>query len=166
VAETGFVVRPATEVDRVPLATLFAAVAEERDGIAAEPPVDIEHRAAAFELDATMVAAAADEIIGGIWVEGPYFGFGEIGMLVAREWRGRGVGAALVTASIDWSREQGLHKLSLSVFPHNEAALTLYRKFGFEVEGRRRKQIRRENGELWDLIDMGLLLTTDIANPS
>ena len=79
-------------------------------------------------------------------------------MLVAREWRGRGVGSALVAAAIDRSRERGLHKLCLSVFPHNEAAIALYRKFGFEEEGYRRKQLRRANGELWDLIDMGLLL--------
>jgi RimJ/RimL family protein N-acetyltransferase len=82
-------------------------------------------------------------------------------MVVARDWRGRGVGSALVAASIDWAREHELHKLSLSVFPHNEAAIALYRKFEFEIEGQRRKQIRRANGELWDLIDMGLLLTTE-----
>ena len=127
----------------------------------AEPPIDTALRAAAFNLDATIVATAANEIIGGIWVDGPYdFGFGEIGMLVARDWRGQGVGSALLAASIEWSRENGLHKLSLTVFPHNKAALALYRKFGFEVEGRRRKQVRRESGELCDLIDMGLLLTT------
>lgn len=156
-----FAVRPARELDRVPLASLFAAVAEERDGIAAEPPIDVERRAAAWRLDATIVAVAADEVIGGIWVDATYFGYGEIGMLVARDWRGRGVGSALVAASIDWAREHGLHKLSLSVFPHNEAAIALYRKFKFDVEGRRAKQIRRANGELWDLIDMGLLLEAE-----
>ena len=33
-----------------------------------------------------------------------------------------------------------------------------YRKFGFVDEGRRIKHIRRASGELWDMIDMGLLL--------
>jgi RimJ/RimL family protein N-acetyltransferase len=47
---------------------------------------------------------------------------------------------------------------ALSVFPHNEAAIALYRKFGFREEGRRVEHIRRASGELWDLIDMGLLL--------
>jgi RimJ/RimL family protein N-acetyltransferase len=79
-------------------------------------------------------------------------------MLVAREWRGRGVGSALVAAAIDWGHEHELHKLTLSVFPHNEAAIALYRKFGFEEEGYRRKQMRRSSGELWDLIEMGLFL--------
>jgi RimJ/RimL family protein N-acetyltransferase len=44
------------------------------------------------------------------------------------------------------------------VFPHNEAAIRLYRKFGFVEEGRREKQIRRANGEIWDMLEMGLRL--------
>jgi RimJ/RimL family protein N-acetyltransferase len=151
-------VRPAEEADRRPLALLFAAVAEERDGIAAEPPVDLEKRAASWHIDGTLVAVAAGEIVGLLHVEANSFGFGEIGMLVAADWRGRGVGTALVNEAIEWARSHGLHKLTLSVFPHNDAAIALYRKFGFEEEGRRSKQIRRANGELWDLVEMGLLL--------
>jgi RimJ/RimL family protein N-acetyltransferase len=151
-------IRPAEERDRPPLANLFAAVAEERDGIAAEPPIDVERRAATFRLDGTFVALASEEVVGMLHVERSRFGFGEIGMLVGREWRGRGVGSALLTAAIAWSREHGLHKLILSVFPHNAGAIALYRKFGFVEEGRRAKQIRRANGELWDLIEMGLQL--------
>jgi RimJ/RimL family protein N-acetyltransferase len=78
--------------------------------------------------------------------------------MVAADWRGRGVGSALVAAAIEWARAQGMHKLSLSVFPHNAAAIALYSKFGFVEEGRRIKHLRRANGQLWDLIDMGLLL--------
>jgi RimJ/RimL family protein N-acetyltransferase len=85
-------------------------------------------------------------------------GFGELGMLVAAGWRGRGVGTALVAASIEWARARRLHKLTLGVFPHNQAAIALYRKFGFVEEGRRVRHIRRASGELWDLIEMGLLL--------
>lgn len=152
------VVRPAEERDRGALAELFAAVASERDGIAAEPPIDVEAWAANWELDGTMVAVADDEIVGELRVEPSWFGYGEIGMMVAAGWRGRGVGTALVSAAIDWARAQGMHKLSLSVFPHNAAAIALYRKFGFVEEGRRIRHMRRASGELWDLIDMGLLL--------
>jgi subtilisin family serine protease len=63
-----------------------------------------------------------------------------------------------VAAGIDWARERGLHKLSLTVFPHNAAAIALYRTFGFVEEGRLVKQYRRQSGELWDGIAMGLLL--------
>ena len=54
--------------------------------------------------------------------------------------------------------DRGLHKLSLGVFTHNAAGIALYRKFGFVEEGRRVKQYRRASGELWDAVDMGLLL--------
>jgi putative acetyltransferase len=79
-------------------------------------------------------------------------------MAVTREWRGRAVGSALMVAGIEWARQRGLHKLSLSVWPHNAAAIALYRKYGFVEEGRRVKQYRRANGELWDTVEMGLLL--------
>lgn len=151
-------IRSAQGSDRRALALLFAAVAEERDGIATEPPVDVDQRAASWELDGTLVAVMADEIVGSLRVEPSWYGVGEIGMMVATEWRGRGVGAALMVAAIDWARGHGLHKLALSVFPHNEAAIALYKKFGFVEEGRRVRHMRRASGELWDLIDMGLLM--------
>jgi RimJ/RimL family protein N-acetyltransferase len=153
-----FEIRPASDDDRRPLAVLFAAVAEERDGIATEPPIDIDEWAARWRLEGTFVAVAAPEIVGSLHVDASRFGFGELGMAVTREWRGRGVGSALLAAAIDWARERGLHKLSLSVFPHNTAAIGLYRKYGFVEEGRRVKHFRRASGELWDALEMGLLL--------
>jgi RimJ/RimL family protein N-acetyltransferase len=151
-------IRQSTDDDRLALAQIFATVAEERDGIATEPPVDVEARAARWTLDGDFLAEVDGEPIGSIHVECSRHGFGEIGMAVLKEWRGRGVGSALLAAAIEWARAEGLHKLSLSVFPHNEAAIALYRKFGFVEEGRLVKQYRRQSGELWDAIEMGLLL--------
>jgi ribosomal protein S18 acetylase RimI-like enzyme len=79
-------------------------------------------------------------------------------MLVAQPWRGRGVGSALLAAAIEKARDEKLHKLSLEVFPHNVAAIALYRRFGFVEEGRRVKHYRRASGEFWDSIVMGRLL--------
>jgi ribosomal protein S18 acetylase RimI-like enzyme len=158
VPDAPFEIRPARDDDRLPLAVIFAAVAEERDGIATEPPVDIEARAASWTLDGTLVAVSGAEIVGSVHVERSPHGFGEIGMAVTREWRGRGVGSALLAGAIEWARERGLHKLSLGVFAHNAGAIALYRKFGFVEEGRRVKHYRRASGELWDALDMGLLL--------
>ena len=153
-----FEIRPAGDDDRIPLALVFAEAAEERDGIATEPPVDVEARAATWKLEGLLVAVAGTEVVGSVHVDASRHGFGEIGIMVARGWRSRGVGSALLEAAVDWAREHGLHKLSLSVFPHNTGAIELYRKHGFVEEGRRVKQFRRANGELWDSIEMGLLL--------
>jgi RimJ/RimL family protein N-acetyltransferase len=157
---TAFEVRRARAEDARGLAELFAAVAEERDGIATEPPVDVDARTTQFaaSIDGTIVAVAAGEFVGSLHVDGSRFGVGELGMAVAQPWRGRGVGSALLTAAIEKARGEGLHKLSLEVFPQNEAAIALYRKFGFLEEGRRVKHYRRANGELWDSIVMGLHL--------
>ena len=154
-----FQVRPALDDDRLPMAVMFAAVAEERDGIATEPPVDVEARAAAWTLDGSFVAVAGTDIVGSIHLFPSRHGFADIGMAVAREWRGRGVGSALMAAGIDWARgRDGLHKLSLEVFAHNDAGIALCKKFGFVEEGRRVKHYRRQSGELWDTVEMGLLL--------
>ena len=153
-----FEIRAAVDSDRLPLAILFAAIAEERDGIATEPPVDVEAWAASWRLAGTFVGAAGTELVGSIHVDAGRHGFGELGMAVAREWRGRGVGSALLATAIEWAGECGLHKLSLAVFVHNDAAIALYRKFGFVEEGRRLKHYRRANGELWDALELGLLL--------
>ena len=142
------------------MAELFAAVAGERDGIATEPPVDVGERAAQFAgtIGGSVVAVAGREVIGMLHVEASRHGFGEIGMLVERAWRGRGVGSALLLAAISLAREQGLHKLCLEVFAHNTAGIALYRKCGFTEEGRRVRQYRRSSGELWDSVVMGLPL--------
>lgn len=155
-----FTVRAAAEGDARAMAELFAAVAAERTGIATEPPVDVEERAAQFArtVSGSLVAVADDQVIGIIHVEVSRHGFGDLGMLVQRDWRGRGVGSALLREAIEWARGQGLHKLCLEVFAHNEAAIGLYRACGFVEEGRRPGQYRRASGELWDAVIMGLAL--------
>ena len=155
-----FAVRPASVDDARATAELFAAVAEERDAIATEPPVNVEERTALFARTAagTVVAVADGRVIGMLHVDVSRHGFGEFGMLVNRDWRGRGAGSALVQATVEWARDHGLHKLCLEVFAHNSAAIALYRKYGFMEEGRRIKQYRRDSGELWDSIVMGLQL--------
>ncbi|MGH9121188.1 MAG: GNAT family N-acetyltransferase, partial [Acidimicrobiales bacterium] len=77
------------------------------------------------------------------------------GMLVTREWRGRGAGSALLQAALEWARDNGAHKMALEVWPHNEGAIRLYERFGFVEEGRKRRHYRRRNGELWDSVLMG-----------
>jgi RimJ/RimL family protein N-acetyltransferase len=155
-----FAIRQARPDDAPELAQLLAAVAAERDRIGTEPPVDIDARSEelARTAEASIVAVAGGLIVGHVKVDADRFGAGEVGMLVAVGWRGRGVGSELMPAAIEWARAQGLHKLYLEVFPTNAPAIALYRKCGFVEEGRRVKQYRRASGELWDSLMMGLLL--------
>lgn len=57
-------------------------------------------------------------------------------MGVLKDYRGQGVGRQLLTECIDRVHEFGLEKLELEVFADNLAAIRLYEKFGFVMEGR------------------------------
>ena len=79
----------------------------------------------------------------------------DIGLMVAASHRRRGVGTALLDAAVSWARGSGIRKLELHVFPHNEAAISLYDKYGFRREGYRHAHYRREDGYV-DAILMAL----------
>jgi RimJ/RimL family protein N-acetyltransferase len=162
---TEFRVRAGQPDDVDGVVTLFEAVAEERKYILTEPPIDRQRRATQFREtvqsdDAQVFVAEADgDIVGELTAFGRASrGPATIGMAVAAAWRGQGVGTALMQACVEWAREAGVHKLSLEVFPWNEPAIALYRKFDFVEEGRLRKHYRRQSGELWDVLVMGLVL--------
>ena len=65
---------------------------------------------------------------------------GEFGMLTAESWRRKGVGEAMLHTLLDWAKTTDpICKVCLSVFATNTAAIGLYRKLGFEEEGRQPK---------------------------
>jgi phosphinothricin acetyltransferase len=52
-----------------------------------------------------------------------YAGIGEFSVYVARDYRGRGAGRAVLRALIEAAAAAGLHKLTSRVFPENMAAM-------------------------------------------
>ena len=158
------VVRRARDQDLDRLVELFAEVAAEGRWIGAELPLDRERRHRHFseamhdELAILLVAEVDGRIVGQLDMELARYGVADLGMLVAPGWRGQGLGTALLRAGIAWARGAGAHKVALQVWPHNQAAIALYEKLGFQREGLLRRHYRRRNGELWDAVVMGLLL--------
>lgn len=68
-----------------------------------------------------------------------------LGISVADDWQGKGVGTALFEALTGLADHWlNLHRLELDVFTDNQAAIALYRKFGFEIEGTERCDAVRE----------------------
>jgi len=55
---------------------------------------------------------------------------------VSPEFRGRGVGKALMHATMDLYRQQQIDVATLEAISENEAAISLYRQFGYEVVDR------------------------------
>jgi RimJ/RimL family protein N-acetyltransferase len=172
-AVDGVVVRPATEDDLDRLVEHTWAVAAEGTWLGIETPFDRDARRLRFaewsagESSTVLVAdsepAAASAgglgVVGYISIEIARYGVADIGMLIIAGWRGRGVGTRLLSAAIEWASANGAHKMSLEVWPHNSAAIELYRRAGFAEEGRRRHHYRRRNGEIWDAVIMGRQLS-------
>ena len=77
----------------------------------------------------------------------------DLGLMVSAGHRRLGIGRALLERTVEWARANGVAKLELHVFPHNEAAIALYDAFGFEREGYRRRHYRRK-GEYVDAVLM------------
>lgn len=78
---------------------------------------------------------------------------------VRRSHWSQGVGSALLTEALAWSRSAGLARLELTVHTTNRRAFELYRRHGFEVEGVRRKSLL-VNGQY---VDEYLMSTTHAA---
>lgn len=81
-----------------------------------------------------------------------------LGMSVDLNWRGQGIGSQLLARAIEWARNTGsIKRIELSAFERNLVAIHLYQKFGFVIEGRRRKAGFRDSQYL-DGVIMALLL--------
>jgi putative acetyltransferase len=72
----------------------------------------------------------------------------DLGLMVAQDARGHGIGTGLLAAAVEWAREAGIRKLELHVFPWNEPAMRLYEKFGFGREGYRKAHYRRDGEDV------------------
>ena len=80
-----------------------------------------------------------------------------LGICVASQAQGRGVGKALMQALCDYADQWGqLLRIELTVFTDNQRAIGLYRRFGFEIEGTHRGYALR-SGRYVDVHSMARL---------
>lgn len=81
---------------------------------------------------------------------------GVLGMGVRPDWRGRGIGKALLNATLEAATALKLTRIELEVYAANTAARTLYQSRGFAEEGIKRKA-RYLDGRYEDIIVMAWL---------
>lgn len=83
---------------------------------------------------------------------------GELGIVVAKRYQGKGIGTELIRQLIQWAKGNGVTtRLSLDTRADNVKAVELYMKFGFVVEGCRRNSTLLD-GKYYDLYVMGMML--------
>ncbi len=76
---------------------------------------------------------------------------------ILERFTGQGLGRRLLEEAERWVRQQGLHRLELTVMRHNARALALYQKIGFVIEGTKRDSLQVD-GVYVDEIYMAKLL--------
>jgi ribosomal protein S18 acetylase RimI-like enzyme len=108
-----------------------------------------------------IIAISEDKVIG--WCDitslhRPVFAHsGALGIGVLAPFRGEGIGEALMRAAIEKAKRKGLTRIELTVREHNNPAIALYEKLGFQVEGLHRNAVRIDN-KYENHISMALLL--------
>lgn len=117
---------------------------------------------ASIESSALLLCVAdKDEIIGflsaerGNFIRNRHNAYIVVGIL--GKGRSKGLGSCLFDNLMDWAKNQGITRLELTVMCHNEAAIALYKKYGFEIEGTKRNSLYVD-GSYVDEYYMGKLL--------
>lgn len=85
---------------------------------------------------------------------------GVLGMGVAASHRGRGVGRRLLATTVETALARGLTRIELTVRADNVAAIALYRRSGFEAEGRMRRYLIVD-GQHYDALLMARIAGSD-----
>jgi len=83
--------------------------------------------------------------LGSFWRRGKNKKLGHcmnVGLAVAKDFWGHGIGTALMNAHEEWARQNGIVRLQLEVVTENERAVALYKKRGFAIEGTKQKSMK------------------------
>jgi RimJ/RimL family protein N-acetyltransferase len=82
-----------------------------------------------------LVASEGEKIVGWAFVSGVNTERPELGLGVADDFQGQGIGTALLSRLMEWAKQNGLSEISLIVVKDNHRAQKLYQRFGFVTEG-------------------------------
>ncbi|MBD3205520.1 GNAT family N-acetyltransferase [Candidatus Bathyarchaeota archaeon] len=82
---------------------------------------------------------------------------GVLGMGVHKSYRRKGIGSALLEATLIGAKEFGLERVELEVYTSNKVAIRMYEKYGFEFEGIKRRARKLED-MYFDIQIMALFL--------
>jgi putative acetyltransferase len=122
----------------------------------------IEGHDAPGNTDLMLVAVSNEQVVAsaGLHPVGPAVRrrhVASLGISVARQAQGQGIGTALMKALTDYADNWGHWlRIELTVYTDNFNAIKLYEKFGFEAEGVMRAYALR-NGQYVDTLAMGRL---------
>ena len=84
---------------------------------------------------------------------------GDLFIVIGKRYWNNGLGSLLLEEAIEWAQASGiLRRLQLTVQTRNQAAVHLYQKHGFVIEGRQERGAYIEEGKFIDVYLMGKLI--------
>ncbi|MBD9516141.1 GNAT family N-acetyltransferase [Pseudomonas sp. PDM22] len=81
---------------------------------------------------------------------------GDLRILVAPAWRGRGLGRVLIKECVNLALSQGLEKLTVQMTVDQSAAITTFEGLGFQPESVLRNHVKDHDGRTYDLALLSL----------
>lgn len=111
--------------------------------------------------DACYVAIAENKIVGYViavrekFMRTQHVATIVIGIL--EEYCSKGIGSSLLQYIINWVNENEVKRVELTVISENIRAISLYKKFGFKIEGIREKSTLKD-GEYYDELYMAKII--------
>lgn len=67
---------------------------------------------------------------------------GSVGLHLAREWRGRGIGSAMLRYASRWAQAHGYRRIEANIFTTNRRSLHVFVKNGFKEDACRRRSVQ------------------------
>ncbi len=86
-------------------------------------------------------------------------GIGGMMIYIHQDFHGVGLGTAMTENLLVLAKKRGLHRIGLEVVEDNKAAVQLYKKFGFEIEGVLRDAYYGADKMYHNSLAMGLLFS-------
>ena len=157
-------IRPLTPEDNEKIYEMFASMSEEalRWGMPPYTRERIERWMRNIENLIILGAEHDQQLIGYAQIQKASnprrVGTAGLAIYLHQEYQGAGLGTEMTGLLLEAAEEHGVHKVNLETVAENEAAMRLFEKMGFEVEGRIRDSYRGADGGYHDIIAMGKIL--------
>ena len=150
-------------LNRVSLETDFTSL--DRDGIllTSEEMAIFLNKQASWDNQITLLAFLNDKIAGIVNITADQRKrvrhIGDLFIVIGKKYWNNGLGSLLLEEVVEWAQASGiLRRLQLTVQTRNQAAVHLYQKHGFVIEGRQERGAYIEEGEFIDVYLMGRLI--------
>ena len=85
-------------------------------------------------------------------------GLGDLTIYLHHNFHHLGLGTTIMKKLLELARKDQMHKIEHAIVSGNKAAIGLYKKFNFKIEGLIRESFRDTYGKYQDLVFMGLIL--------